>query len=81
LVKISGVPFWHGQRVFCQHDTRKPHSGGTPFVSAARNFAVGRFTPRLRSSDSPVEGVQINQFASSVNGLAAILPAPDHMYF
>jgi hypothetical protein len=44
------------------------------FVCEIRKFAGAGFTARLRVAESLVNSAEINQFASSVNGLAAILP-------
>ena len=68
-MKISGVPFRHGQRDFCQRGISKAAGDRAPFRKPRRIFVLFSFTLGLHLSDSMPGPAEINQIVSSVNVL------------
>jgi hypothetical protein len=78
-VKISAVPFWDGQRFFCQHAPPRARRHLAIIVTACRNLPAGGFTARLPAHESGAIPSKINKIVSSVNRLATLSPRMDQV--
>jgi hypothetical protein len=67
--KISAVPFWHGQRLFCQRAPGRASRRGADSANVAKIFETRPLTFGLPLPSRRPEHLEFNQFVSSMNGL------------